>query len=88
MAFRPTILKSFSLSRGILIFSSRGYIAKNEQIKGYADGSPEREKLEASLSKMQSNTPNSVPVCIGDREIATNEHLEHAYVGLSFLKTP
>ncbi|VUZ53151.1 unnamed protein product [Hymenolepis diminuta] len=79
MAFRPTILKSFSLSRGILIFSSRGYIAKNEQIKGYADGSPEREKLEASLSKMQSNTPNSVPVCIGDREIATNEHLEHAY---------
>nr|CDS27592.1 1 pyrroline 5 carboxylate dehydrogenase [Hymenolepis microstoma] len=79
MVIRSMILKYSSLSRLNLIFASRGYIATNEPLKDYAAGSPEREILEASLSNMQSSAPNIVPVCIGDREILTNEHYEHVY---------
>jgi 1-pyrroline-5-carboxylate dehydrogenase len=47
-------------------------IAKNEVIKTYSPGSPERIELKQMLSKLRS-TEVSIPMCIGGKNVYTNQ---------------
>jgi len=46
-------------------------IAKNEPVKAYAQGSPEREELLATYREMYNQEPIHVPMYIGGEEIST-----------------
>jgi len=47
-------------------------IAKNEPIKTYAPGSPERVELKEMLSKLRSEEV-SIPMCIGGKDVYTDQ---------------
>ena len=45
---------------------------KNEPVRGYAPGSPERASLESRLSSMAGECPE-IPVIIGGEEVRTGD---------------
>lgn len=47
-------------------------IAKNEPVKGYAPGSPEKEELIAAYKAMYNQTPIDIPMYIGSDKITTS----------------
>jgi 1-pyrroline-5-carboxylate dehydrogenase len=50
-------------------------IAKNEPVKAYAPGSPERESLLAEYKRMLNQDPIQIPMNIGGKEILTDDKL-------------
>ena len=50
-------------------------VPKNEPIKGYLPGSPEKESLKKELERQMKN-PIEIPVIIGGKEIKTGKTVE------------
>ena len=45
-------------------------VAKNEPVKTYAPGSPERDEIQAKLKELRS-TEIEIPMTIGGKEVVT-----------------
>ncbi|KAA3672084.1 1-pyrroline-5-carboxylate dehydrogenase, partial [Paragonimus westermani] len=59
--------------------SHLSYKAVNEPVWSHKRGSPERQKLEATLQVMQSTAPHEVPICIGAEQLMSSERMKQPF---------